>query len=113
MDHPSKRADIKFVVVAEMLTRNCQIVMVVSGVVGFTYFLIMVLQCRPMSAFWKMRRDQCASAKLLGDAAYASSAVNALGNWTFSIIPIFIVRNLDMSKRQKIEVAGLLSLAGL
>jgi len=87
--------------------------MVVSGVVGFTYFLVVVLQCRPVSAFWRADASECASERLMGDAAYASAGVNALGNWAFGVLPIFIVRNLNLSKRQKIEVAGLLSLAGL
>jgi hypothetical protein len=87
--------------------------MAISGAVGFTYFLVTLLQCRPISSFWNLHPEDCSDSKLLGDAAYVSHSVNAMGSWTLGILPVFIVRNLDLTKRQKIEVAGLLSLAGL
>jgi hypothetical protein len=47
------------------------------------------------------------------DSFYGYSALSCLTDWTFSIVPIFIVQNLQMSKRKRISVAVVLAFCAL
>ncbi|RAO67599.1 uncharacterized protein BHQ10_003611 [Talaromyces amestolkiae] len=44
---------------------------------------------------------------------YTASIVNAVGDWTFGLLPIFMVRELNMSLRTKIAVSCILGFAAI
>ncbi|KUL89153.1 hypothetical protein ZTR_05984 [Talaromyces verruculosus] len=44
---------------------------------------------------------------------YTASIVNAVADWTFGLLPIFIVRELNMSLRTKVAVSCILSFAAI
>jgi hypothetical protein len=78
------------------------------------FFLLFVLQCRPTSLFWLRYtadppKGNCLDASVVSNAFYGYSAISCLSDWTYSILPIFLVWKLQMSKRTKISVAGILA----
>ncbi|KAL9563843.1 hypothetical protein ACKAV7_012015 [Fusarium commune] len=82
------------------------------------YFLLLVLQCRPTSLFWLRHTPNppggsCLDGKVIVIASYAYSAISCLSDWTFSILPIFFVWKLQMSRRTKISVVGILAASAI
>lgn len=47
------------------------------------------------------------------EMTYLVSALNAVADWAFAILPIFIVKNLQMKKHTKVVVTLILGLAAM
>ncbi|EXK25056.1 hypothetical protein FOMG_18261 [Fusarium oxysporum f. sp. melonis 26406] len=78
------------------------------------FFLLFVLQCRPTSLFWlRYTADppngSCMDAQVVSNAFYGYSAISCLSDWTYSILPIFLVWKLQMSLRTKVSVVLILA----
>ncbi|KAJ8108448.1 hypothetical protein ONZ43_g6421 [Nemania bipapillata] len=88
--------------------------------IGFNsfYLFIAVFQCRPVEFYWEQYTNatingRCLSSKLITSLTYAACAVNAAGDWVLGLLPIALVRGLDLAKRQKISIAAILALGAL
>jgi hypothetical protein len=93
-----------------------RIIMAVSAVVGVAYTSIVIFQCKPISAWWDLNPDhhgKCISPKMVMNFTYLVSALNSFADWTFGILPIFIVKDLQMKRRVKVVVAGVIALAAV
>jgi hypothetical protein len=82
---------------------------------GTVYFFLVMLQCIPISEFWL---NHPASKKCIAQGptigiTYALAAVNAIADWSFGILPFFIVWDMQMNMRTKILVAGILAFAAI
>jgi hypothetical protein len=91
-------------------------IMCASAVLGITYFSIVLFQCHPISFWWDLNPDhhgQCLSASVMADAGYVVSALNSVADWTFGLLPIFIVKDLHMQHHQKVVVAIILGFAAV
>ncbi|GIJ99480.1 hypothetical protein Aspvir_001612 [Aspergillus viridinutans] len=84
-------------------------------IVGIIFFIFMMVQCSPVSYFWtRMHGDtngKCGYVDAIIIMLYLFSAASALFDLTVGLLPILLVRNLQMNKRTKIAVAGLLGMA--
>jgi hypothetical protein len=93
-----------------------RIIMAVSAIVGVAYTSLVIFQCKPISFWWDLNPDHsgtCLSAALIMDFTYAVSALNSFADWTFGILPIFIVKDLQMKRRVKVVVASVIALAAM
>ena len=92
-----------------------RVVMLGTVVFGTTYFFLMLLQCNPISQFWMVSpgSSKCMNPKIITYTTYAASGVTALADWTFGILPIFIVWDLKMPRKSKIMVAGILAFGAM
>ncbi|KAH8591780.1 hypothetical protein B0O99DRAFT_265631 [Bisporella sp. PMI_857] len=91
-------------------------VILVSQIYGAFFFLLFVLQCRPSAYFWTKYtggKGTCINPKVTVDATYVYSAISCWGDWTFGILPAFIVWNLQMNTRTKLSVAAILALGAV
>ncbi|KAM0229804.1 hypothetical protein ACHAPO_009691 [Fusarium lateritium] len=109
--------------IAIFLLRICitrthrMIIYVITGITelySLFFFLLFVLQCRPTSLFWQRYSSNppngsCLDASLVANAFYGYSAISCVSDWTYSILPIFLVWKLQMSRRTKISVVGILA----
>jgi len=101
------------------------------------FFFIFTFQCWPVQHFWEQFRGgkgTCIPSKVIVsklssmtptrrsltlrvdnqvNSFYAYSALSCLTDWTFSIVPIFIVHGLQMSRRKKISVGIVLAFCAL
>jgi hypothetical protein len=82
------------------------------------YVFVAAFQCRPVEYFWEQYTNStmtgsCLSKQLITSSTYAAVGVNALADWVLGLIPIALVQNLDLGKRQKISVAGILALGSM
>lgn len=80
------------------------------------FFFFTMFQCDPID-YWWTRVDGIHTGKCLSqasaDSTYAQSALSALIDWTYGILPIFMVWDLNMNRKKKLLVAMVLSLAAL
>ncbi|KAH8681758.1 hypothetical protein BX600DRAFT_544266 [Xylariales sp. PMI_506] len=85
-------------------------------VIGTTYFFLVLFQCNPPSTFWEVSPrapDKCWSdPKVLG-LDITAAIINCTADWVFGILPIFIVRRLNMPTRTKYLVMALLGFAAV
>ncbi|KAF1986278.1 hypothetical protein K402DRAFT_421485 [Aulographum hederae CBS 113979] len=90
-----------------------------TALFGTCYFFLALFQCSPISFFWTRFRaeppsgGQCLDNAIIIGATYAASGLNAIADWTFGLLPIFIVYTLAMSRRQKIMVTCILALGAV
>lgn len=83
---------------------------------GVFYFLVFIFQCQPSNYFWTKYTGgtgKCIDANVPVDAGYAYSAITCATDWILSLIPIWVVWNLQMTPRDKISVAIILSLGAM
>jgi hypothetical protein len=94
--------------------------MIFSGLFGSIYLFLAIFQCTPIKAWWirkhsPLSRDygNCFSNDIVVGVTFASSALNSIADWTFGLLPFFIVKDLHMPKRSKKLVAGILAFANI
>jgi hypothetical protein len=89
--------------------------MVGTIIFGTSYWFMIVVQCHPISDFWERAPGSanCLDLNIIVNTTYAAGIINALADWTFGVLPIFIVRHLNMARRLKALVAGLLAFAAM
>lgn len=93
------------------------IVMFLTVASGLAFMFLMLLQCDPLQYFWtKVAFDpsiegSCIPIQTIIDMTYVYSAFAALCDFTVGILPIFLVRKLNMHYRTKWAVAGILGMA--
>lgn len=93
-----------------------RLIMGIAVVVGVAYTSLVLLQCKPISYWWDLNPDHtgtCISASLIMYLTYAVSALNSIADWTFGILPIFVVKDLQMKRRVKVIVSGIIGLAAM
>ncbi|BCS21212.1 putative PTH11-like integral membrane protein [Aspergillus puulaauensis] len=85
---------------------------VTSGVV---FFILMVVQCSPVSFWWtQIEGDtdgKCSAVNTIGIMLYVFSVTSAVFDMTVGVLPIILVRGLQMNRKTKIAAASLLGLA--
>ncbi|KAF1921648.1 hypothetical protein BDU57DRAFT_535286 [Ampelomyces quisqualis] len=80
------------------------------------FLLLFTFQCWPVSHFWERFRGgqgKCVSTSTIVGSLYGYSALSCVTDWTFSIVPIFIVQELQMSRRKKITVGVILAFCAI
>jgi hypothetical protein len=86
-----------------------------TALFGSAYFFLAIFQCKPVSAWWRHSPGYgtCLGPTIVLATTYTAAVINSFADWTFGILPFFIVRGLDMPRKQKRLVAGILAFAGM
>jgi hypothetical protein len=89
--------------------------MITTVLFGPIIFFVFLFQCKPVSAFWSMDPDdgQCLNTTVLVALVFAISGLNVIADWTFGLLPFWIVKDLQIPVRQKRLVIGLLAFAAV
>jgi hypothetical protein len=93
-----------------------RIIMMVAAFLGVSYTLLVIFQCRPISFWWDLdpnHNGTCLSASLVMIFTFIVSGLNSFADWTFGILPIFIVKDLQMKTRAKVLVSSIIGLAAM
>ncbi|RDW80888.1 hypothetical protein BP5796_05586 [Coleophoma crateriformis] len=93
-------------------------VLITTEVYSFFFFLLFVLQCLPTSLFWNRYKEsppdgKCIPGIIVYNSFYGYSAISCAADWTFSILPIFMVWGLQMDLRIKLSVVAILAAGAL
>jgi hypothetical protein len=82
---------------------------------GPILFFVFTFQCAPVSAFWSLEpaKGKCLDTTVLVGLVFAISGLNVVADWTFGLLPFWIVKDLQIPLRQKRLVIGLLAFAAV
>lgn len=83
-----------------------------STVAGTVFFFFTVFQCSPVSSYWNRPDDKgaCLDIDLLLGIVYAYSGVAILCDFTIGLLPVFLIRDLQLSRRTKISLMTVLGI---
>jgi hypothetical protein len=86
-------------------------------VIGLMFGLVLLLECHPITYFWNQadlkHTGTCLPVKTLLDVAYVYSAFTIVCDFTLGFLPIFLVWELQMNRKTKMAVGGILSLGAM
>lgn len=83
----------------------------VSIFCGLVFFFVALFQCTPVSYFWtRAGEGSCLSIDVIIDVVYAYSALSIITDFTFTLLPVYLVWNLQMDKRVKFALIPILSM---
>ncbi|KAI0383068.1 hypothetical protein F5Y04DRAFT_251753 [Hypomontagnella monticulosa] len=81
------------------------------------YAFMTVFQCQPIAFYWGRytgsTNGTCWSNDLITGSTYAAAGLNAITDWVLGLLPIALVRNLNLSRRSKILVSCTLALGSI
>ncbi|KAG5971533.1 hypothetical protein E4U55_001187 [Claviceps digitariae] len=78
---------------------------------GLAFFFVTLLQCRPISYYWdKDQHGVCVPMDIIMALAYVYSVFSVLTDFTFAILPAFVIWSLQLERRAKIAVVLLVSM---
>ncbi|KAE8167646.1 hypothetical protein BDV40DRAFT_151875 [Aspergillus tamarii] len=88
-------------------------VMVLSTAVGIVFLFVSIFQCQPVSYYWNLlwMEGHCLDMDARLGIVYMYSGVAATCDFTMGILPVFLIWRLQMDRRTKVAVAGILGIA--
>lgn len=93
------------------------IVLGILQIYSIAYFFLFIFQCKPSSFFWTRvqgtTNGTCMDAAVVINATYVYSAITVVVDWSFALLPWFVVRGLQMNQRTKLAVAVILALGSM
>jgi len=85
--------------------------MLISVVAGATFFFVTMFQCNPISFFWNKAQDgSCINSNVIVGLAYLYSVFSIISDFTFALLPGFIVWHLQVKRRTKLALIPLLTM---
>jgi hypothetical protein len=80
--------------------------------VGVMFILVSIFECTPVDFFWNRttKTGKCIAPNALVGIAYTASVVAAIADFTLGLLPCFIVWNLQMNRKTKVALAGIMGL---
>ncbi|EUC27626.1 hypothetical protein COCCADRAFT_111214 [Bipolaris zeicola 26-R-13] len=86
--------------------------MLVSVVAGSTFFFVCLFQCYPISYMWDRTSQQgkCIDNTVITALGYVYSIFSIISDFTFAIIPGFLVWHLQLKRRAKIALIPLITM---
>ncbi|KAL4931462.1 uncharacterized protein BDV17DRAFT_289002 [Aspergillus undulatus] len=90
---------------------------VVIVVIGMVFWLVLLFDCQPVEYFWErtniFKTGKCLSTDILLIIAYTYSSLTIVCDVTLGILPVFLVWPLQMTRRTKLALMGILSLGAV
>ncbi|PNS21980.1 hypothetical protein CAC42_578 [Sphaceloma murrayae] len=87
-----------------------------SLIFGIIYTFLIIFQCNPISFWWDLNpasTGKCINATVFAICAYIISALNTAADFTFALLPMFLVWNTSMNKKTRGLVCVLLGMASV
>ena len=91
-------------------------VIITAAIVGSLFFFIFLFQCWPVSYFWEQytgMEGRCINGNIVTASTYTYSAMSCWTDWTYCILPTFMVWNLQMKPQIKITVCFILGVSAM
>ncbi|KAH8671503.1 hypothetical protein BX600DRAFT_537877 [Xylariales sp. PMI_506] len=87
------------------------VALVFSVLSGLIFLLITMLQCKPISYFWDQNQDgSCLSTEIIIILVYIYSSFSMVCDFTFALLPVDLLRGLQMKKEVKMSLIPILSM---
>ncbi|KAL4997468.1 hypothetical protein BDV10DRAFT_201905 [Aspergillus recurvatus] len=92
-------------------------VCVVIVIIGLVFWLVLLFNCWPVEYFWErtsiFKHGKCISTNVLLIIAYCYSSLTIVCDVTLGILPACLIWSLQMSRRTKLALVGVLSLGAI
>jgi hypothetical protein len=91
-----------------------QVVVCTSVLTGCIFGLLTAFECAPVRYFWGRalgETGKCISMDVIMALTYVMSAIFAVCDFTFALLPVFLIKGLNMSRNSKIALIPILSMA--
>lgn len=99
------------IAIRKMHTYIIYAAMLFSVVAGGTFFFVSLFQCNPIHFFWnKEQNGTCVNDKVIIGLAYLYSTFALITDFTFALLPAFLVVGLQLKRRTKIALIPLLAM---
>ncbi|MCJ1330162.1 hypothetical protein MMC10_006845 [Thelotrema lepadinum] len=85
--------------------------MALSVLTGVVFFFVTIFQCTPVSFFWnRAQPGTCIDVHILEGLTYLYSSINAINDFTFGLLPVALIYNLQMDRKTKLLLIPILSM---
>ncbi|KAM5356946.1 hypothetical protein ACJ41O_003592 [Fusarium nematophilum] len=82
-----------------------------SVLAGVVFFFVSLFQCKPISFFWdKDQPGACIKVDVIIALAYLYSAFSVITDFTFALLPGFLIWNLKLNNRTKVALTALITM---
>lgn len=79
--------------------------------ISLIFWFLMLLQCHPVSEFWERTgTGKCLNTDILINVAYVYSGICAICDFALGLLPIDLVRQLQINPKTKMALGATLSL---
>ncbi|KAM0489827.1 hypothetical protein ACHAP8_012177 [Fusarium lateritium] len=85
-------------------------IMTVTAAICVVWFFV---NCVPFQGYWNPGAGECKSADGFLNLSYVGTSAQVASDWACALTPFFIVYSLQMTRRSKIAVVGILGLGVL
>ncbi|VBB79527.1 Putative protein of unknown function [Podospora comata] len=83
----------------------------ISCVSCLTFFFLAMFQCYPISFFWNKDQDgRCINMNILTALGILYSIFSVITDLTYALLPAWVVAQLNMDKKSKVAVIGLMGM---
>jgi hypothetical protein len=89
----------------------------ISVLTGLVFFFVTLLQCTPISFFWTRftsnapKDGSCVPMDIIIALTFLYSACAIITDFTFALLPFFLIWNLNMPRRARIMLIPVLGMA--
>lgn len=86
--------------------------MSLSVITGICFLFITTFQCHPISFFWNKNQDgTCINIDVIIAFTYLYSAFSVICDFTFALLPIFLIMQLQMNNKTKLALIPVMLMA--
>jgi len=80
---------------------------------GLIFFFVTLLQCSPIHFFWdkSIENGTCISVDVIIGLTFLYSAISVISDFTFAILPFFLIWGLNMSFKSRVMLIPILGMA--
>ncbi|KAF7527827.1 hypothetical protein G7054_g10347 [Neopestalotiopsis clavispora] len=83
-----------------------------SVLTGLVFFFVTLFQCHPITYFWAKvgKEGSCVDAGIIAALTYLYSAISVIADFTFALLPLHMIKGLQMNRRTKYALIPILGM---
>ncbi|KAI0144917.1 hypothetical protein BJ166DRAFT_80602 [Pestalotiopsis sp. NC0098] len=82
-----------------------------SVMTGLVFFFVTIFQCHPVTYFWWKEQDgTCIDSGIIAALTYLYSAISVICDFTFALLPLHMIRGLQMHRKTKYALIPILGM---
>ncbi|KAM0284649.1 hypothetical protein ACHAQH_001802 [Verticillium albo-atrum] len=88
-------------------------VMSITVLTGAVFFFVTLFQCNPVSFFWAKSNPNgtCVNVEVIIALTYLYSACSVICDFTFAILPVFLIMSLSMDRKTRLALVPIVMMA--
>lgn len=88
------------------------LVLLSTVVTGAVFFFVTLFQCNPQSYFWNQnQKGSCINVDIIVALTYLYSAVSLICDFTFALLPVVLIMNLNLKRSFKMALIPIVLMA--